>query len=231
VLYPIFLLTGLTSGRTYLAGIDSYPLALAAMLSPFTRVETFDEGAFNILASSRYYSRTPLLGNKPTSRIARWLFPQGCAFWFRERTTLHYTIFGKQPNIVDIDKIRSISLDWSKLLNGEDLARLPANVSTVVLGTAHNNFPDPANSLAVARKIQKQSDLYILHPRETRWSDDLGVQRMHSPAEAILVHLSKLQKIQVYHFNSTVNYLLDDYANLSFINLVDPITRELISSR
>jgi hypothetical protein len=147
---------------------------------------TFDDGGVNINPNSRYFSVEPLPGTGWKRRALRLLFPKGPAKWMRDQSTRHYTIFPGKENILPADKVVGLDLNWATLLEGADMARLSGEIATVVLGTPHEDYPDPEASRSVARRLASAADLYIRHPREGLWLADPVACNLNSPAEAVL---------------------------------------------
>lgn len=224
---PLVFWAVITGGRCVLAVVDSAPIALALRFFRKLKVETFDDGAFNILSNSRLYGFGPMKGGGLKKRISRLLFPKGSTEWMRGRSTKHYTIFSGQPNIVPQDKLHELKWDWSVLLSTQDKLRLVPGTHVVILGTPHEDFPNPEASRQVARLLIAEADLYIRHPREGTWLENEKVMDFDSPAEALLIELTKYNALTVFHFNSTVGYTLKKICRINFKNLVDPGTRQL----
>ncbi len=227
MLFAILLSVALRGGNALLAVINSVPIALCLKLMRRPTLQTFDDGGVNINPNSRYFSIEPLPGSGWKRRALRLLFPQGPAKWMRDKSTRHYTIFPGKENILTADKVVGLDLDWASLLDGADLARLSGEIATVVLGTPHDDYPDPEASRLVARRLAGAADLYIRHPREGNWLADPVACNLNSPAEAVLLYLASRQPIRVLHFNSTTGYVLNGRPGLEAINVVDPNTRQI----
>ena len=225
---PVLARSKRSGGCCYLAVVDSVPVAVALRLVRRLPVETFDDGFFNIHPGSRLFGMGPLRGRGLKRRLARALFPQGSTEWMRTRSRRHHTIFPGYRNIVPEGRVTDLHLDWSKLLDPSDRARVKPGVRRVVLGTAHQDFPDPPASRRRAEKLMECSDLYIRHPRETHWSQHSSIMDFQSPAEAVLEELAKQSPLIVYHFNSTAAVSLCSHDEISFVNLVNADTRELL---
>ena len=217
-----------TGGCCYLSVVDSVPVAAALRLTPGLPLETFDDGFFNIHPGSRLYGMGPMSGFGVKRRLARILFPNGSVEWMRARSRSHHTIFPGRPNILPDQCIRSLELDWSQLLEPADRTKIVAGYNSIVLGTAHQDFPDPEASRQRAAMLLNDADLYVRHPRETNWSEHAKICDFDSPAEAVLHELAKHSKLIVHHFNSTTAVTMEGHANLRFVNQVDPETRELL---
>lgn len=219
--------TTLKGGTCFVASINSLPIALALRLCPLARLETFDDGAANILPTSNYFKERSNrhIGLRGTLIYA--VFPRGWTFWMRQFTRRHYTIFPSWENIVDRKKLRILLFDWENLLILEDIERLGESVATVILGTCFVDFPSCEYLKNVAQELASTSDLYIVHPREPPVIEGENVKAFRSPAEALLVHLAKKRRIRVIHFNSSTAYALEGATNIEFVNLIDPMTFEL----
>ena len=215
-------------GCCYLSVVDSVPVATALRLTPRLPLETFDDGFFNIHPGSRLYGMGSMSGSGVKRRLARVLFPIGSVEWMRARSRKHHTIFPGRPNIVPAERLTTVELDWSQLLEPADREKVATKVSVIVLGTAHQDFPNPESSRQRAAKLMKQADLYVRHPREEKWSAHCKMRDFDSPAEAVLQELSKSSRLIVHHFNSTTAITMDNRADLRFVNHVDPETRELL---
>ncbi|MEO4045284.1 glycosyltransferase family 52 [Hoeflea sp. CAU 1731] len=225
---PAMLIAWITGGACYLAVVGNLPLALAARMMPWITIKSFDDGAVNILPNSHLYGKGPANGNTLKRKLTRGVFPNGVAEWMRERITQHFTIFPNTPNIVDSKRLTVLDWDWSALLNSSDLDKLNSLIpNSIIVGTPHDEFPDPQASRDLANKLLEDADLYVKHPREKNWHKSDKVIQFHSPAESVLAHFAQFNRITVYHFNSTVGYTLSNSPNIVLYNLVDPITRKL----
>lgn len=226
---PMMLQTKKTGGRCFLSVVDSVPIALASKIVHPIRLETFDDGAFNIQPGSRLYGSGPMVGRSFKKMLARLIFPYGSTEWMRQTSCNHYTIFPGKENILPRNKVVELNWDWECLINPIDLNSLPSKTKVVILGTPHDEYPDPEASRETARRLLQNADLYIRHPREGDWIKDSKARFFSSPAEAILIKLASLNPLTVYHFNSTTGHTLDGMRNIDLINLVDPYTRTLLS--
>ena len=215
-------------GHAFLAVVDSLPVAIALRLTRGPGLQTFDDGSININPTSRYFSAEALPGRGWRRWIARLLFPQGHAKWMRARSTHHFTVFPGRENIVPASKVEPLEIDWEKLLHRDDLGPLKGDIATVVLGTPHEDYPDPDASRAAARRLAGEADLYIRHPREGNWLVSPATCSLKSPAEAALRYLALRQPVRVFHFDSTTGYVLRDHPGLEMINVVEPDTRQIV---
>lgn len=214
-------------GHAHLAVINSLPIALTLRLIGGPKLQTFDDGGINVNPASAYFSTEPLPGRGLRRWGSRLLFPQGHTKWMRDHSTRHYTILPGNENIVPADRVVPITLDWAKLLHEDDLPLLSGDIRTVVLGTPHEDFPDPDASRELARGLAEESDLYLRHPREGGWLENPIARNLRSPAEAVLLYLASRRPLRVYHFNSTTGYVLAKHPRMDVINLVDPESRTL----
>lgn len=233
-LYALNLAASLTGGKLLLAGIDGYPAALAARFCPFLAVNTFDDGAANILMNDLYYfDHRPLAGNQIKRRIMRWIFPNGCKAWFKVKTARHFTIFPDLPNIVDADRLVSLNWDWQKYLNVEDaklLSTKSGNLS-IILGTLYDNTPDEEKMYEVIENLMGEVDFYIMHPREKTWTDNLKAVRLKSPAESVLKYLSADRELTIYHFHSTVSFTMKSEPSMRFVDLSSQVNSNFAGSK
>jgi len=213
------IVSALSRGKIYLACFDSYPFALSAKVLPFSKIATFDDGSANILARSKYYDERPISGSGIRRCILRTMFPKGGAKYLRDRTTRHYTIFGKLPNVVETARVTQLDWNWDCLFDSRDSVYLSADIQIIVLGTPIHDHNNPKSLMKKANSALNDCDLYICHPRERAWVKSDKAVRLRGPAEAFLQKLAKERKIKVLHFNSTVAYALKDSGNIEFINL------------
>ena len=213
-----------TNGKIFLAVIDSYPFALSSKFFPNLEVNTFDDGSYNVLKSSVYFSETALDRKGIKGLISRMVFPKGGAKYLREKTKCHYTVFPNLDNIVEKERIVNLDWDWSELLDSRDLDKLPMNTNAILLGTAFQDF-SIIKQKELKEKIIKIIDnvgLYVMHPREVNWLEDSKVVKLHSPAEAVLEHMQSTtdKELVVYHIDTTVSYSLKNNENIKFIDLL-----------
>lgn len=213
----------MTSGKVFLAVIDSYPFALSNRVFPFSEINTFDDGSYNVLKTSRYFSEAALARKGIKGVFSRLIFPKGGARYLRDRTKRHYTVFPDLDNIVEKDRIVNLDWDWTKLLDERDLEKLPATTDIILLGTAFQDFSitKQKNLKDKVIKLIDSAGLYIMHPREEPWLKNSKVVRLYSPAEAILKHIQNntINDLTVYHFDTTVSYSLKNSEHIKFIDL------------
>lgn len=214
------IISALSGGKVYLAGVDSYPFALSAKVIPFLKISTFDDGSANFLKASKYFDESPIKGAGVKKKALRLVFPFGCAKYLRSRSTRHYTIFGGLPNIVEGRLVTELDWDWDNLFDMRDDSYVTGNIKVVVVGTPIHDYTDQYSIRKKADFALKTCDIYISHPREREWAGSEKVVRLRSPAEAFLCRLKGEGKVKVYHFNSTVAYALKSSENLEFVDLM-----------
>lgn len=220
----IHMIAFLTKGKVFLAGVDSFTFALAAKIFPFSEINTFDDGSYNILKHSKYFCETALARKGIKGVVSKILFPKGGAKYLRNRTKCHYTVFPDLENIVDKDRVIDLQWDWTKLLDQRDLDKLPSKAEVILLGTAFQDFSvDKQKELRKkATELIDNTDLYIMHPREEPWLKSPKIIRLHSPAEAVLKYMQGVtrDKLTVYHYDTTAAYSLRNLENIKFIDLL-----------
>ena len=213
-----------TNGKVFLAVIDSYPFALSNKFFPNLEINTFDDGSYNVLKSSVYFTETALARKGIKNIISRIVLPKGGAKYIRNKTKCHYTVFPDLDNIVEKDRIVNLDWKWSELLDSRDLDKLPIHTDTILLGTAFQDF-SVIKQKELKEKIIKIIDnvgLYIMHPREENWLEDSKVVKLYSPAEAVLEHIQSTSnnELVVYHIDTTVSYSLKSNKHIRFIDLL-----------
>lgn len=221
----IHLLSSITNGKIFLAGIDSYPFAISSRVFPFSTINTFDDGSANFLSYSKYFKETSIDRKGFKGIVSKVFFPKGGAKYLRGRTKCHYTIFPDLKNIVEKDKLVTLEWDWSELLDKRDLDKIPAQSNVIFLGTVFDDFDNFNDSNYLKEKalnLLPSIDLYIMHPREKDWLKSDKAVKLYSPAEAVLKHIESTQKnkLKVYHFNTTAAYSLKNNDKIEFINLL-----------
>lgn len=218
------MIASLTKGKVFLAGVDSFTFALAAKLFPFAQINTFDDGSYNVLKTSKYFCETPLARPGLKGLLSKLLFPKGGAKYLRTRSKRHYTVFADLENIVEKDRVMTLQWDWSKLLDQRDLDKLPAQVSAILLGTAFQDFSECQQTKLRQKAVElmASTDLYIMHPREKLWLNHAKVIRLNSPAEAVLNYMQCVSKdgLTVYHYDTTAAYSLRGHKDINFIDLL-----------
>lgn len=221
----INLIACLTKGKVFLAGVDSFAFALAAKVFPFSEINTFDDGSYNVLKNSKYFCKTALDRKGIKGLVSRLLFPKGGAKYLRDRTKRHYTVFPDLENIVEQNRVITLEWDWTKLLDERDLDKLPSQAGTILLGTAFQDFNIPKQKKLrdKALELMASTDLYIMHPREKLWLNNSKVIRLHSPAEAVLKYMQGItdDNLTVYHYDTTTAYSLRNHKHIKFIDLLD----------
>ena len=211
----------LTGGLVYHACIDNYVLGLfIRALCPFSLC-TYDEGAFNIKPTSSYYSVLPLPGPGLKRSVLRAIFPSGVQLWCRQHSKVHYTIFPRHANIVDGTKLAPINISWIKYSTYTPYHSSPyrelQNLK-ILIGASYQDFTNCAEMIQTALDLDQDIELYIPHPRclERIYQNKTFVPRC--PVESFLLSLPQ-QSIIVYHFSSTIEYILSDCDRIKLINL------------
>ncbi|MBB3107748.1 beta-galactosamide-alpha-2,3-sialyltransferase [Psychrobacter luti] len=221
------LMASITNGKVFLAVIDSYPFALSNRFFPSLEVNTFDDGSYNVIQSSKYFDETALARKGIKGFISKMVFPSGGAKYLRGRTKRHYTVFPNLDNIVEKDRVVNLDWDWSELLDSRDLDKLLMNTNTILLGTAFQDF-SIRQQIKLKKNIMKIIDdvgLYIMHPREESWFENKKAVKLHSPAEAVLKHIQSTNnnELTVYHIDTTVSYSLKGNEHIRFIDLLSEV--------
>ena len=218
------LMAFITNGKVFLAVIDSYPFALSNRFFPSLEVNTFDDGSYNVIKSSKYFDETALARKGIKGFISKRVFPNGGAKYLRDRTKRHYTVFPDLENIVEKDRVVNLDWDWSELLDSRDLEKLATNTDTILLGTAFQDFSikQQVKLKENIMKIIEDVGLYIMHPREEHWLEHSKAVKLHSPAEAVLKYIQSANnnELTVYHIDTTVSYSLKSNKHIRFIDLL-----------
>lgn len=214
----------ITNGKFLFAGINLYSFALVAKFNPFLKINTFDDGSANIRSYSIYFNEEPL----PTSKkigtlIVNKFFKKGAAFYNRQRTLQHFSIYPGKENIVPKSKIKFINLDLS--IDDRDTSRLSKVIKPkmrVLIGTT---LEHPCNIFSfLKRNFENSFDLVILHPRDLSslrlWKN---AYHFHSIAENIISYLESLSivtDLEIYHFDSSVTLSLKNSKKINLINVL-----------
>jgi|GEM_PF-5879010 len=206
-------------GSIWFACFDFYPLALAARLVPSVKLMSFDEGGYNINPNSRYYETSPKPGGGLMRRILNLLLPEGPCFYLRGRVVRHFTIFPGQPNIVDETRLEAIAIDWISLLEEKELAQLPENVSSIVIGTVVDEFPNPEKTQQLQSFHAKTADLFLPHPRDARSDEESNSYRSMAPAEALIAEYASRGPLTIYHFGSTAAVSFENHPSIQLIDI------------
>lgn len=210
-----------TGGTLFSASLIFLPLSLVLLLLPGLRFRSLDDGRVNVLPGSSYFE--PHAKQKPSlaGLVERLISPAGPAAYLRSRSERHYTIYPGLENVVDQARLEVISVDWGALLRGEDLASIPPDAGTILLGTVIEDMADPERARAALHWARERADLYITHPRESDTDALVGGTALHSPAEAVIHNLSRRRHITVYHFCSSAVIPFAENASVTSIDLLD----------
>lgn len=217
----ILLKSRLLNQRVYFANINWVSFALALKLSPGQRIFSFDDGSANIQhRKNSYLSTSPTAKPGLGGRIARWLFPDGCASFVRTRIERHCTIYPGIANIVPASKMDAIEVDWSKMIPPDVLPVLPKRVTKIFLGSVYPEIVQRSFGPVSREEIEHArawADLHIPHPRSPDSRSRPGFL-LRSPAEAIISHYARLHRVTVAHYNSSA---VLPFAKDSRVRLVD----------
>ncbi|MDA7562978.1 glycosyltransferase family 52 protein [Gammaproteobacteria bacterium] len=212
----------LTNGKILFAGVNLYSFALVAKFNPLLKINTFDDGSANIRGHSIYYSEEPLPKSKKIGTSAiNFFFKKGAAFYLRQRTLLHFSIYPGRDNIVPDLKIKFIHLNLG--IDDSD-SKILLNIlkpkMRILVGTT---FEHPYNILSfLKRNFENFFDLIILHPRDTTslrlWNNAFHFNSIAENIISSLENSSTVTDIDVYHFSSSVS---DTFKNNKKISLID----------
>lgn len=229
-----FFIVNMFGGKVYLASIDSYPIAVAALVSIGITINTFDDGNANFPSPVRgetIYSCNNLLpGNSIGRKLLRWLFPAGSTTWFRSVTCRHFTLHIQKKNIVEPRRLVGLCINWASWLEEADDDILHLKPGVIVLGTAFQDFCDSPHFQSRLLKLRdacmSAEFVYIAHPRELSEhlpaSQIFKVARPVSPVESLLAVWGETGCLsKVFHFDSATAENLKSSANFKFVNLFD----------
>src|SRR5690242_13045444 len=153
----------------FLANVNWYHFGLALRLVPGKRIRTFDDGSANVQPRSAFYTDDVVDLSSIRGYVARRLFPGGVARFTRSRIETHYSIYPGMENIVDAGRIVPVRIDWKSMLSAEDVARLPRQVSRILIGTVYQEalkiWGIDVDDARIAKAIA-WADLYLPHPRQ-----------------------------------------------------------------
>ena len=206
---------------------DPFVLSLFR-LRPGLRLQTFDEGGYNIAPTGPFFlpvSQTLRSLRDVLVRVfVRTLFPKGCLAFSRARSECHFTAFKPSQNFM-ADRAVQVHIPWEDFAEPEELVQFEGTRSIMVLPC----FKDFRGSACVRDRIvskARECDLIVRHPRDAILSD-LTSELLSSPIEAIACALAVQTPITLVHYGSTVGLTLQRMTNIDLIDLSDAASNDL----
>lgn len=194
-----------TGGVFYVSNINWPVIALALKFVRSVTLRTFDDGSANVQNRNTSFLAQSNRRNSQSSlrrAINKVLFPNGTAYYVRQKIDLHYTIYAGLQNIVSGNRLRVIDLDWSEFLDSDDRSKLCEDVQTILVGTVYADCSG-SSSLDTTKKLIESVDVFIPHPRDHFFRDHPSMLALSCPAESIINFYANQKDITVYHFNSS----------------------------
>lgn len=191
--------------QIFLANVNWYHFGLALKMTPGLKINTFDDGSANVQTQSIFFSDRGRELNSIHGRIAKLIFPRGVALFVRSRIERHYTIYPGLKNVVDVDRLVPIDIDWAGMANDVESRKLPEGVSKILLGTVYKESATRSSlcfSSEMMRAATEWAELYIPHPRQVEPCANAKVISGY-PAEPLIGHYASIGKVVVAHFNSS----------------------------
>jgi hypothetical protein len=195
---------------------------------PGLRLQTFDEGGYNIAPNGPFFSPVPKrlrsLRDLQVRVLVRVLFPNGPLAFSFAQSECHFTAFKPSQNFM-ADRAVQVHIPWEDFAEPEELVQFEGTRSIMVLPC----FKDFRGSACVRDRIvskARKCDLVVRHPRDAILPDLTSV-RLSSPIEAIACALAVQKPITLMHYGSTVGQTLQSRANIDLIDLSDAASNGL----
>lgn len=184
----------------YAASIDNRYVQLIVSLLKKSNIYTFDDGLANLNYNGSYYR------NEKLSKFRFYLWKMvGVSIFtqdFRERSNLHYTLYGGKKNIIDkVDYISLFSSIKKKKINNE-------SVCNIFLGQPLYEINGKFDNFFINMVLNKMNiDMYFPHPRESYKIDgSINVVNSIEIFEDYMFNFYEenfFSKINIYTFYST----------------------------
>lgn len=208
-----------TQQRIVLLAQISNPFILALFRTvPALRMQSFDEGGFNISRTGPFFDPPRRRLKTPRDLVARALFPAGPLAFAKTRTERHYSAFPPDRNFM-ADRCEQVALDWRAYLDPAE-AHLVQTARTIMVLPCMKDFTGPE---AVRDKVMERArtcDLVLRHPRDGDLPD-IAATRLNSPVEAIVDAARAHGPVEVFHYASTIGFTLQDLPNVGLSDLAN----------
>ncbi len=211
--------------NVYIASVDNKIIHYILTFIDFKYLFSIDDGTANIFKSSSYYITRKYI----VSRIVHFIFR--CGFNLestKEKIKQHYTIYPNMSNIVENTKHNDLLSYWNKL-NKETKNKKQINL---FLGTVYNEITNDKEKLILALdNLFKTSEFYyITHPRDNRhyFNNVLYIDEIKASEEIIIDLFEQYEFINIYGFNSSVQFNLMSISGVKNYNLVSTLMKNKI---
>ncbi|QNS16152.1 glycosyltransferase family 52 [Mannheimia bovis] len=210
ILYLKSTFRGKEFNKVFLANINELEIQFLLSAIKFNELNTFDDGAANIVPSSIFYKEENIGLNRKL--INMFLGNKYSVEKLKNLSKTHYTIYQGFSNIIEntvyVDLINTKELSGSELENSK--------VVNILLGQPIFEREDDKN-IALAEKVIKvfDIDLYLPHPREKYKLDNVEYIDTNLILEDYIFQEFSHKKCRVYtYFSSAVINILNKSPNI-----------------
>ncbi|WHP48078.1 glycosyltransferase family 52 [Mannheimia bovis] len=215
ILYLKSTFGGKQFNKVFLANINELEIQFLLSAIKFNELNTFDDGAANVVPSSIFYKEENIGLNRKL--INMFLGNKYSLEKLKNLSKTHYTIYQGFPNIIK----NTVYVD---LINKNELSRSELETSKVfniLLGQPIFEREDEKN-IALAEKVIKafDVDLYLPHPREKYKISNVEYIDTNLILEDYLFQEFSHKKCRVYtYFSSAVINILNKSPNIEVVAL------------
>lgn len=203
--------------RTVLTAAITHPFILAPIrLRPSLRLETFDEGSYNVAPNGPFFAPPPRRIGSFRQAFVWLLFRKGPLAFAHARSQLHYTAFPPSQNYF-ADRAVQVHVHWGDFALPEEVAQAQGATRIMVL-PCMKDFRGSGKARQRLMTQARSCDLVVRHPRD----DDLSEIRtvaLKSPIEGIVCALAAQAPITVLHYGSTVRLTLEGRTGIDLLDL------------
>lgn len=210
ILYLKSTFRGKEFNKVFLANINELEIQFLLSAIKFNELNTFDDGAANVVPSSIFYKEENIRLNRKL--INMFLGNKYSLEKLKNLSKTHYTIYQGFPNIIKntvyVDLINKNELSGSELETSK--------VFNILLGQPIFEREDEKN-IALAEKVIKafDIDLYLPHPREKYKLDNVEYIDTNLILEDYIFQEFSHKKCRVYtYFSSAVINILNKSPNI-----------------
>ncbi|MEG9482364.1 glycosyltransferase family 52 [Mannheimia sp. HC-2023] len=215
ILYLKSTFGGKQFNRVFLANINELEIQFLLSAIKFNELNTFDDGAANVVPSSIFYKEENIGLNRKL--INMFLGNKYSLEKLKNLSKTHYTIYQGFPNIIKntvyVDLINKNELSGSELETSK--------VFNILLGQPIFEREDEKN-IALAEKVIKafDVDLYLPHPREKYKLSNVEYIDTNLILEDYIFQEFSHKKCRVYtYFSSAVINILNKSPNIEVVAL------------
>jgi hypothetical protein len=211
--------------RTVLTAAISNPFVLALFrVRPGLRLQTFDEGSYNVASTGPFLAPTPRRLRAPRDLLAWALFPKGPLAFARARSERHYTAFTPERNFMSERAVR-VHVPWEEVALPEEVAQV-CDARHIMVLPCMEDFRGTEPARKCLMSLARGCDLVVRHPRDPVLPDVSSVG-LKSPIEGVACALAERAPLTVLHYGSTVGLTLEGRTQINLVDLSKTLLADL----